>query len=236
MKRLLLTILLLAASMAFGATAHVNRCANFTAATGSTIACTITGVQAGSALSAIVAYDGTSRTLSTLRDGALNNFTITPNSPNSDAGLSERMYIGYRLNVSAGNTTITATLSGNATNRLIWVEEISGVPASAGLDIDGKNTGSGTTVNLPSISTTVSGDFMHCAAVVANTITAAGGGFTLGTVQNGNADEYQVLGASGAYTANFSQPAGGSFMAMCAAYKPAGTTPATAKRRVVIED
>ena len=176
---------------------------------------------------------GTSAAVSSLviKDSNGNTYTVTPNSPENSAG--GLVYLAYLLSAPANaNKTITATWT-TSVFASIWADEFSVSGGTAAFDKDAKGTGSGTTVNLPSITPAGAGELLYsCMGNSGSTITAptAGGASTNGvwtgaaggisTNGQGGDAEYD-LNASAATPVNYTQTsATWSAMAMAFIFTP----------------
>lgn len=193
---------------------------NFTAAATS-VSTTLAGVTAGSTI--IVGCISNNTTFCTVSDGS----AYTPSSPSGtdNTTVNGRTYIYYLTNASVGTHTITATASASAAI-YIWAIEVMGANTSQPIDKSacGFNASS-TSISGPTINNVDAGNTVFAMAGAEQTITAAGGSFTLMPVQNGNGAEYQANVAGGTYSATFTQsPAGVStacIISVAAAAQPA---------------
>jgi beta-glucanase (GH16 family) len=144
-----------------------------------------------------------------------NTYAFTPHSPTTG-----NVWIAYSANVKGGNITISCGVPTGDTVS-VGVAEFSGVGV---LDTDAYATASsGTTVNTPSITPSQSGEVLFAATAVGGEITVAGSGWTLGTVTNGNATEYQILSGTSATAVNFTQTGGSGWAAIEAAFMSSTT-------------
>jgi RHS repeat-associated protein len=78
---------------------------------------------------------------------------------NSTVGDDEVWY-GLNSSGGSGTTTITITMTASTPGIGAWIGEFSGVAASSALDTSGTNSGTGTTLSEPSMTTTSNGDLI----------------------------------------------------------------------------
>ena len=168
-----------------------------------TISVTINGVTAGNCL--IVAAFSLSATESfdSCADGT-NTYTAAATHQNGD-GSGGRVFVAP--NVSSGNFTVTATLSGDASYRVILVHEVSGIATTSPVDavsssLDCDNSGSDTPNE--------NGCYIFGAGYTGYSATAAtaGGSFTLRESQTdaagvAAATEDQVQATAASISSNF---------------------------------
>lgn len=167
-------------------------------------------------------------TLTGVKDSNNNVYTITPNSPSAVQAGAGNVYLAYLLSAPANATaTITASVTGALGNYVMWAVEhsISGGTASFGTD-NKANSAVGTAINTPSITPANAGCLLYAAAAAGGTISAAAGGWTLGTVVNGDADEYTTSSGTGATAVNWTEDsAGWSAVAMSITFTTSASTP-----------
>lgn len=106
----------------------------------------------------------------------------------------------------ASSTTITATHSASANNRMLCALYVTGIATSSPVDATGVGHGTGTAVTS-SATTNVAGDLLFTGVAVdgAVTFTATGGATEVHDFQNSSAvtsiaTEYEIAGAAGAET------------------------------------
>jgi hypothetical protein len=162
----------------------------------------------------------------TVKDGNNNSYTVTPGSPSANIAGTGYTYLAYLLSAPANaDKTLTLSWTTASTGPRAWADEFSLGGRTASFDKDAAATapsGTGTTINTPSITPTGSGELLFACAAAEQTITAPASGATLGVwtgsggaITVGNMAEYD-LSASAATAVQFTQsPAGGwSVMAM----------------------
>jgi len=218
MKRILslclFTIVLASSVQLAKAQSFVQNCVGSASTT--TSSCKLESVSIGDLLVIACMNDTTNSAQPTVADSEGNTYTFTPHSPTTG-----NVWIAYSANAKGGNTTISCGVpSGNTAS--VGAAEFSGVGV---LDTDAYATASsGATVNTPSITPSQSGEVLFAATAVGGEITATGSGWTLDTVTNGNATEYQILSGTSATAVNFTQTGGSGWAAIEAAFMPT-TTP-----------
>lgn len=193
-----------------------------------TVAVTITSVTAGSALVAFCSWLSATITLSSITDSKSQSWTLLDN-PTTNAG-NGRAASGYTLNVGAGNTTVTMTVSAGVTAE-IHVLEFSGVATSSAEDghVAQAQSNPGTAANAETsttITTTVAGDAVAgCTFDLSNTdsASAVGTGFTIAATGTFGKSEYQIQSAAGSIAATFTEDdASSQNITLVLALKPAG--------------
>lgn len=195
---------------------------NLATGTATTVVTTLAGVAVGNLLVFGVTSDTGTHTLSSLTITSNANATISANSPADNGGA--RAWIAYLLSVvTGGSLTFTATLSGSANACSIWVREFSGFGGGT-FHSDIAGTGTGTTVNTPSVTNTA-GDLLYAVAFEAGSITNTGSPWAAldspTQIQNGEADEY-ILSSSGSSQAVNWATSSAAWAAMAASFTPAG--------------
>lgn len=175
-----------------------------------TVAVTITSVTAASALVAFSSWLSTTITLSSITDSKSQTYTLLDN-PTTNTG-NGRAASGYTLNVGAGNTTITMTLSAGVTAEL-HVLEFSGLATSTAEDGHTaqaqSNPGTGANAETSgAIVTTVAGDAVAaCTFDLSNTdaASAVGTGYTIAATGTFGKSEYQIQAAAGSIAGTFTE-------------------------------
>ena len=220
--RLVLCLALLCCP-AFGAITFTAQCSSLNVAGITNPHCTTGSITAGSTVLALLSA-GTNVACTSVSDGT-NTFTQSTHSPSTFVSGSGKTCAFYFANETSGAKTITGTTASGTWD--IWVLEIKGAATSTPLDVDNVGTGaSSKAINTPSMTTTVNGDGVACAAAVGGTVTAAGGSFTLGTVSgSGDADEFQVQSTAGSIAAALTQNANSGWSSICVAFKASGGGP-----------
>lgn len=153
----------------------------------------------------------------TIADSAGNTF-ISAIGPIVDSSQNVSSYIWYVPNARGGPDTFTITPSSTSALE-IHVSEWSGLGATASVDQVSSATGSGTSISSGSKTTSVNGELIFGYAWVLNTA-GVGAGFTSLSLVNGDLDEYQIQTAAGLASANFTQSAGGNWLALMVTFKP----------------
>jgi Concanavalin A-like lectin/glucanases superfamily/Domain of unknown function (DUF1929)/Bacterial Ig domain/Kelch motif/Galactose oxidase, central domain len=142
--------------------------------------------------------------------------------PVTDPTQDVTAYIWYVPNCKGGPNTIT--LTPDAARALeVHISEWAGLSTLSPLDQTASARGSGTTVAVGPVVTTVPGELVFAYSFVFNN-GSAGTGFNLLTLVSGDLDEYAIQGAAGSTTATFTQTAGAWF-ALMATFKPATGAP-----------
>lgn len=175
-----------------------------------TVAVTLTSVTAASALVAFCSWLSTTITLTSITDSKSQTWTLLDN-PTTNTG-DGRAASGYTLNVGAGNTTITMTLSAGVTAEIHAIE-FSGVATSAAADGHTaqaqSNPGTGANAETSgAITTTTAGDAVAgCTFDMSNTDAGAtvGTGFTIAATGTYGKSEYQIQSAAGSIAATFTE-------------------------------
>jgi hypothetical protein len=141
------------------------------------------------------------------------------------AGSSRKLGIWYLIAPANANKAITVTITTPTGFTEAWAAEFSGAATSAPFESSATVSfaGPGTTVNLPSITTTNNGDLLIGLAVGYSTLTAAVAPWTaIATASGDNAwTEYYVKPTAGAQAIGFTQSASNNWDAMSAAFKSA---------------
>jgi len=220
-------ILALAWSDLNGAWARVQSANNATGAAGTTRVVTVTSTAAGSILIAGAAWaTATARTISTITDNKSNIWTVL--IERSDlTGNHNGAGFGYCLNPASGVTTITITMSGNASIGLDGYASEYTPPASTTVTaeaVTNSNTGSSTSATPGSITTTGSQDLVVVMALTPSA-SAVGSSFNLVDTADGNAYCDRLGAAAGSYNPAITTTSGnwvatiGAFIAAAAGNK-----------------
>jgi hypothetical protein len=124
--------------------------------TGTTVSCTLASAPVAGQVVAVSVQTFPVITLSTVKDGANNSYTITPHScSTTNEATAGNACLAYWLPGITGNTTVTATITGGTCGSCsITVDVFSVVDTTGGtLTFDNDAAGSGTnTVNTPSLT------------------------------------------------------------------------------------
>lgn len=174
-----------------------------------TITLTTNPVQ-GSVVCVGICFGSVSQPTITVKDSNNNNYVQTPNSPSGTVGFVFMFYLIAPVNATK---TLTVTTSSNAATAA-WAEEFTVTNGNAIFDVDKIGTGTGTTFNLPSLTTAGQAELLFATAnpnTSAITAPAAGGtsgGWTgaaggIDAVQTGGDSEYIVSSAANPQAINF---------------------------------
>lgn len=167
-----------------------------------------TFTSANTAGNLLIAYaaclGGTTLTDITVADSLGNTWIPATNFfHDGNSGFSMRMY--YVSSCLAGSNTVTGTLVNNTSDfTVVAVYEVSGLGGGSVDQIEQDAGTSATTVSIgPTPTTSAAAEFIFAAWMAGTSTTAAGSGYTLkeNTTMSGGGTEYQVVSATGAYTA-----------------------------------
>jgi len=131
----------------------------------------------------------------------------------------------YAKNIAAaaaGANTVTVALTSTSSTD-VRIFEFSGLDPSAPLDQTGSAHGSLGTVSSASVTTTTASELLFGSCGTAGGVSAYGTGWT-GleiTSPNTDADEYQIVAATGSYAASFTISPGGPSVVQIATFKAA---------------
>lgn len=134
-------------------------------------------------------------------------------------------YIYYaKFATAPGSLPITVALGGcSGTVTDLWADEFSGV---SGLDTAAlpqgdvaATSGSGTTINTPTLTPSQAGDALYNACLAGGNISTTSGGWTLGTLSNGNAIGWMITPDALAHAVSYSQSGGSGWACLEAAFK-----------------
>lgn len=178
-----------------------------------TIATTITGVTAGSALVVLVGYGSAVATISGVSDGTA--YTAAADGACIDSVNTQSSRVYYLLNAGSGSHTVTATFSTSVTGRRIRVVEVSGIATTAAEDksANQQQNAVGTTTDSISSSATAAtsnaNDFVL--GLTQDTSNgdpgtgtlSAGTGYTLSGANQIIGVEGKLVSSTGAQTATF---------------------------------
>jgi hypothetical protein len=179
-------------------------------------------VAAGDAIIVTTMVGGT--TTSSVTDTLGNTYT---KAVQTLSGGTDEIAIFYALNSTGGADTVTAhyaVANGFAT---VYIHEYAGVLTSAALDKTSSGTGSGTAVSSgATAATTSANELLIGMATSDHTITAGESGWNIRQNAGGNMSQDDVVSATGAYAATFTQNITGNWAAIIATFKanavPAG--------------
>jgi RHS repeat-associated protein len=136
----------------------------------------------------------------------------------------EELWYGYVT--TAGSDSITVNWSAATDSIGTVAVELSGVAATSPLDVSAQTSGTSSTVNTPSLTTTVAGDIVIDAANTVNAVYASPP--SPWTDYLGPNDYYyfnpvadQVVGASGTYSSSWTQSPSGAWLSVGIALKAA---------------
>lgn len=174
-------------------------------------------VTAGNVLVAIFLWGSSTQTATV--SGSLNGaFTAIATSLATQAGGPFRTEVFYKVAASSGAETITATCSGNNSQREIVIFELSG--ADTGTIPDSQIAATGSSANPATNITIVAqpGMIVAYGASTAGTVTA-GAGYSSAVAQNGDASESKVYSATGSTSVPFIDASIGSWIISAAAFR-----------------
>ena len=139
----------------------------------------------------------------------------------SSGGATSRIY--YLIAPSSGAETVTVTFSATASYPIIYVHEYSGVSTTASLDAYSSASGSSATPNSGNATTSTAGDLIFGYADAIDFFVTAGSGFTQRESSNYSAVSEDKIGApAGSNAATFTEPGSDTWVALMAAFRPAG--------------
>lgn len=161
-------------------------------ASGTTSSVTLT-VTAGDVI-CVALFADTNVSLTSIKDGANNNFTVTPNSPASFVSGIGMFWLAYMISAPGGSTTITGTVGSTANLQINAIcFTVSGGSAVFDKDV-AKGSGTGN-VATPTITPTNANSLLYGFVGTAGGTTNGGlGSWTFGQTDatTQNADEYQL--------------------------------------------
>ena len=172
-------------------------------------------VQSGHLLVAAVGYAGVDLATVTLTlADSLHNTWVPVSSAvrRTDHGVAQ---LFYAVAGSSGADTVTVTASIPSVFLELYVHEYSGVSA---LDASASGQGSSTTPSTAVATTLSSNELIFGYALLTNP-GAAGSGFTARETLGGDVSEDKLAATSGSYSATFSQPSGGQWIALMATFE-----------------
>jgi hypothetical protein len=165
----------------------------------------------------------------TISDGNNNQYTITPNSPNSTyATTGGFVYLAYLYPVpSNASATITVTSSITITAGDLRAQEFSLSRGTTAFDLDIQGNGaSGTAINTPSITPTYTGSLLYGYVVAPSGIASANAPWTQDQAGISTADldgEFITSSAAGATALNFTASASSTWASMAMSFAPINT-------------
>ena len=187
-----------------------------------TIALTLTGVTAGSALVARIDWYSGAITISSVTCTAESNLTVHGAKLTVN---SEDMQFASLGNVTTGGSkTITVTLSSAALYRSLVVFEVAGGHPSNFFDVESDTTGTSTDPTGSITTTQPSCAVFAVTSSASGVVTTAGAGFTLQTVVSGNINasdgtEYDLdVGAAGVKSVPFVNSSSSAWAVKSAAF------------------
>lgn len=175
-----------------------------TGANASSAAATFTSNTAGNLLIAVIGWNNSGRSFTSVTDTNTNTWTGVGTLVSSSTALT-RIFFAANCKASAGNNTVTLAIGGGA-NCSITIAEYSGVATSSPLDVTNQLTGTSANAALTTgITTTVAGDLVISALeLVSTTAPTAGTGFTRESAvlhtTNTQGMEDQIAGSTGTFT------------------------------------
>jgi hypothetical protein len=179
---------------------------------------------------ALLFFGGTGGGTTTVVDGDANSYTMTPMSPSTYAA-GGQMYLAYRVitgTPTVNARTITATFTNTYTVCAMWLEEFSCTSGTPTFDTEAKATGTGATVNTPSVTPAAAGSLLFGAAAFAGTITGAGAPFTgaTGGTSFGCEEEYYLDAPASAQAMNFATSGSNDWSSIMMAMRDGAAGPA----------
>lgn len=161
---------------------------------------------AGNLLIAVMAWDRTNRTFTSISDTQGNTWHLAGSAENSANG-AMALRLMYAENCKVGPNTVTVRTSGGD-NISLSIFEYSGVLIAASLDAASGATNTTANPTTPSITTTASGDLVFaCCGVSSTTAPTAGTGYTseLGVTFTTSTSlcEDQIPAGTGSFTGSF---------------------------------
>jgi hypothetical protein len=171
---------------------------------------------------------GTGITAVTVTDTLGTSYTvILAGTGVTHSGGNARPFVAYGIAPSAGANTVTVDPSGTGNYINACIDEFSGVHATP-LDINGgESTGTSTTPSDGLITLTDGALVIGVMAKIGSSTHTVGSGYTLidsdtTLVRQAYAAEFQIVGAAGAYTPDFTIGATDDWTMISVAFKPAG--------------
>ena len=178
-------------------------------------------VQSGHLLVAAVGYAGS--------DIATVTFSVADNLGNAWVPVSNAVrrtdhgvaQLFYALVGSSGTDSVTVTANVPSAFLELYVHEYSGVSA---LDVSASGQGSSTTPSSGAATTTSANEVIFGYALLTHT-GAAGSGFAARETLGGDISEDEPGSTAGSYSATFSQPTTGQWIALMASFKSGASDP-----------
>lgn len=200
----------------FAAPATANNRCYASAASGTSLGCTLGTAPASGSFVTVHVFGGFSMSSMTMTDGS-HSYTATSNSPsNTNDATAGSDWLFYWSATATGGATVTASWAGTCSFCSIRVDNfgITGagavvpdvVPTCAGAAC----SGSGTTVNNPTITSPTNGDLLICAESPENTTSSTNSPWTQEAHGLGAFDEVlgYILSSSGTQACAFSISSG----------------------------
>jgi len=195
-----------------------------------TVVTTISTTQNNLAVVSIYINNNTTTTVTSVTDNASNTYVVS--SPVTSSGSpSFRIYQAYGVQVNSGVTSVTVTLSDADPNYvLVAVDEYSGCETTNATVIDASSSGTGTSTS-PSVSTLTTAATGELIVATVGTqftsaVSAAGSGYTLYGIADGETRMRSMYKLSGAATETAPATLSGSadWGEIAIAYKVRATT------------
>ena len=130
-------------------------------------------------------------------------------------GVAQIFYVKSSL---GGADTVTVTSNSGSAALELYAHEYNGTDTSAPLDVTASGQGSSTTPSTSAVTTTAANEVIFGYAGLTNP-GAAGSGFTARETLGGDVSEDELVTATGSYSATFSQPSTGQWIALMASFK-----------------
>lgn len=194
-----------------------------TGANASSASAAFTSNTAGNFLVAVIGWNNSGRSFTSVVDTAGNTWTGVGTLVSSSTALT-RIFFVANCKASAGTNTVTMNIGGGA-NTAITIAEYSGVATSSPLNVTNQLTGTTSNPKLTTgITTTVAGDLIISALEwVGTSALTAGTGFTRESsvlhTTNVQGMEDQITTATGTFTGDWTATAA-QWALQVAAFKP----------------
>lgn len=101
--------------------------------------------------------------ISSIVDANGNVYTLSASSPKVSDGGSQQLWLAYLIAPANAHKTVTVTFAANFSSCALWIDEFAGSPTIL-FDSDASGTGTGTTINTPTVPVT-SEDLLYAVAV-----------------------------------------------------------------------
>jgi hypothetical protein len=180
---------------------------------------------AGNLIVAVVQWDGTSISVSSITDTNGNTYTSAL-GPVNWKGLApgNRAQIFYAKNILGGANTVTVTLTSAAVSNIeLYIHEYSGADTVSPLDAAISATSDSGTAMDSGFATTHNANELIFGAGFTGTVSTPGAGFTTRSTFDSNMTEDKSATSVGSYDATETSGSGGAWIMMMATFKAAGS-------------